>query len=321
MDSLYILGNGFDLAHNIDTNYWEFRKYLEEKEGEFLYAFEKLYNIDPLDETEYGYSEDIQEKWDEAVKETLWSEFEHSIGYPDIQSMLDYSISVLDDLNLETGNIGIKDTMDTYWRSTYGFISKLQDYVKDWISQIDISDVTPKKKDLLDNNNAFFFNFNYTKVLEKVYKIDNVLHIHGSINEDFEMSPFMGHCNLDEINKHIMLAKEADEAFNEGEASIQEAIANYLQTIYKDTHSYIFMNRSFFDRLSTVKNIIIFGWSAGEVDIPYLKEIRDSVSKDAKWTAYYYDKKAYNSLQSAFQATDITLQYKTEFIDSKYFWD
>ncbi len=317
-DTLYIFGNGFDLAHDISTSYWDFRQYLEKVDWQFLYAFEKIYDIEPLDETEYGYSIEAQERWDEAIKELLWSEFERSMGAPSIQSMLDSSDTVVGDLDLETGPIGIKDTMDEYWRSEYGFVDKLQDYVKDWISQIDINYVKPKKEALI-NSNAYFFNFNYTHILEKVYKIDSVLHIHGSLGDD--MPPFMGHCNIKDIKEHRKLAKEANEAFDEGGASIHEAICEYLQAIYKDTKYYISLYDYFFKHLHSVKNIIIIGWSAGEVDIPYLKKIRDSVSKDTKWTVYFYDKTAYDSLQKAFKDTNIIDNYETKFLNSKKFWD
>ena len=50
MNSLYIIGNGFDLAHGIDTRYWSFRTFLEENHWEFLQRFENLYGIQPLDE-------------------------------------------------------------------------------------------------------------------------------------------------------------------------------------------------------------------------------------------------------------------------------
>lgn len=38
---LYIVGNGFDLAHGLPTAYWNFREYLEKVDCGFLSAFEK----------------------------------------------------------------------------------------------------------------------------------------------------------------------------------------------------------------------------------------------------------------------------------------
>ena len=210
--------------------------------------------------------------------------------------------------------------MDEYWKDMYGFINKLQEYVCDWISEIDIDGIKPKSKELLYRD-GYFFTFNYTEVLEKVYGIDSVLHIHGSVGDTADIPPIMGHCNKTEIDEHIQKAKEADELYDEGGASIHEAIANYLEKIYKDTSENMFFNQNFFSKLHTVKNIIIMGWSGGEVDIPYLEKIRDSVSKEAKWTVYFHDKKTFDSLQIAFKKTNIINNYKTEFLDSPKFWE
>ena len=44
---LYIIGNGFDIAHGLPTQYWDFRKYLEKVDYDFLRAFEMHYYIYP----------------------------------------------------------------------------------------------------------------------------------------------------------------------------------------------------------------------------------------------------------------------------------
>ena len=321
MATLYIIGNGFDIAHGLDTSYWNFRSYLEMRDYEFLLSFEKMYDIEPLDETEYGYTIDAQKKWEKHIKEILWSEFERCMGNPNIQSMLDFSSSILDDLNLETGNVGIFDTMNDYWRAEFGFVKKLQTYVREWIAQIDLSNTLPKCEELFNNNKDFYLNYNYTRVLEDVYKIDDVLHIHGSIGDNFDMAPFMGHCNKEEIDIHKQQYEEAYESNCEGEASIRKAITEYLSEIYKDTSHYISIHKDFFEKLVSINEIKIIGWSAGEVDIPYLNKIRDSIPKKTKWTVYYYDDKAYNNLQKAFKENNIIDNFETEFLLSTSFWN
>ena len=37
---LYIIGNGFDQAHDLKTSYWDFRCYLERYAEDFLIEFE-----------------------------------------------------------------------------------------------------------------------------------------------------------------------------------------------------------------------------------------------------------------------------------------
>lgn len=321
MNSLYIIGNGFDIAHGIDTCYWNFRIFLEETHPDFLRLFESLYSIQPLDDSEYGYSEDAQKRWEARVNKELWSEFERSMATPDIQSMIDYSSSVVDSLNLDSGNDGIRDTMDEYWKREYKFIKELQGYVKEWIEQIDISKVLPKKHVLVNNESDYFFNFNYTRVLEDVYHVEHVLHIHGTIGTDANYDPFMGHCNYAEIEKRKHLSSEAEELYDEGDASIQEAIADCLSEIYKDTASYIAVNGYFFEHLHTVSNIVIIGWSAGDVDIPYLLKIKDSIRKDARWTVYYYNPAAYDSLSKALSECGVLDNFDVEFKETSTYWD
>ena len=66
---------------------------------------------------------------------------------------------------------------------------------------------------------------------------------------------------------------------------------------------------------------IFCGLSAGEVDLPYLRVINNSVQKDTHWTVYYYDQNAYNSLEKAFVDCEILGNFDVQFLESKFFWD
>lgn len=268
MRRLYIIGNGFDMAHGLQTSYWNFREFLQQKYHDFLYRFEKVYGFEPLDDTEYGYGQELQKKWDDAVFDKLWSRFEQDMALPDVEAMIGFSESVVGDLDLESGNTGIKDTMDEYWKQEYGFINNLQRYLKEWVSQIDLSEISPLQQKLLNNNVDSFFNFNYTAVLEMVYRIPCVFHVHGSVASERDGEPIIGHCNSHEILKRRNLSSKAEENFDEGGTSIQNAIANYLESIYKDTDRLIQINASFFKQLKDVNQVVIIGWSAGDVDLP-----------------------------------------------------
>ncbi|MBR0277675.1 MAG: hypothetical protein IJQ50_04360, partial [Clostridia bacterium] len=56
MSKLYIIGNGFDRAHGLDTEYKHFRRYLLENEETFLYDLEKLYGYPPFNSDVYHFS-------------------------------------------------------------------------------------------------------------------------------------------------------------------------------------------------------------------------------------------------------------------------
>ncbi len=314
--TLYIIGNGFDIAHGLDTRYWKFRGYLEKVDSDFLRTFESLYNIQPLDTSEPWYTQKAQEIWNEAVNHDLWSAFEEAMGVPNTTEMIELS----QDVTIGMPQVGIRDHMDSYWKEQYGFIAKLQSYVKEWIESVDTSGVKCKRKALIESDD-FFLNFNYTDILENVYGIEDVLHIHGGVSSVCDTPPIMGHCNEKDIQQYRVWAKEADEVFSEAEASVLDAVADYLEEIYKDTRERILFNQSFFENLCKVNHIVIIGWSAGDVDIPYLKEVISKVDKNTTWTVYWYDDTAYRALQTAFEKEGITDQKRIKYIQSDEFWD
>lgn len=63
MKTLYIVGNGFDMAHKLPTSYWHFREYLEDMHQDFLADFEYLYNIGRIDLSNPRVSERTVSRW------------------------------------------------------------------------------------------------------------------------------------------------------------------------------------------------------------------------------------------------------------------
>lgn len=316
MKTLYIIGNGFDVAHGLNTSYWGMREYIGERDPEFLSFFEARYNIWPLDDTEPWYTDKAQERWNKSVNHNLWSVFEHHIGNPNTTEMIEMSESVTEGMP----KIGIRDHMDYYWKDEFGSIKKIHAYIKDWIETISTDKLKPICKSMISSTDIFL-SFNYTDVLEKVYGIDNVLHIHGGVASISDIEPIMGHCNEQDIKKHRRWAKEADDEFAEAEASVQDAVADYLEAIYKDTNKQIYLNYNFFERLKFVNHVVIIGWSGGEVDLPYLKRIVDSLCPSTRWTVYWYNEVAYNALKNAFKKVGNVDLNLVKFEQSDKFWD
>lgn len=320
MKRLYVIGNGFDIAHNLKTGYWDFRIFLEKNYYDFLNSFEKMYGIETMDPSEYRYSESAQKRWNDNVYDELWSEFENNLGHPDIDEMLEGSKVIVEDLRLDGGNIGIVDTMNQYWKNQYGFIEKLKTYLKEWIETIDTNHIKPIRKSLVKANSDMYLSFNYTDTLERVYRINRVMHIHGGVKKAEYMEPIIGHCNQDEITKCRKCAEKAEEQFEEGETSIQNAVANYLEEVYKDTNYFININIDFFNQLKDIDTVIIIGWSAGKADLPYLKVIKEYIAPNAKWQVYWYDKRSLDAIQSAFRELGIDKYFEVKYYQSDDFW-
>lgn len=320
MKTLYIIGNGFDIAHGLNTTYWNFRNYLIQNHPNFIQKFERLYGIETFFDFDDQISESSKKQRENRIKECLWNEFENQIGHPYIDYMLDISEFILKQLDLDIGLIGIKDTMDSYWSAQYGYVKKMEQYLKEWIESIDTSIVKPKRLSLVKSSD-YFLSFNYTDLLEKIYKIEDVLHIHGGVHSAYDVDPIMGHHNNKDIEIHKKKAYEEKDRFAEGEASIHQGISNYLQSLYKDTERIIFSKRYFWDKLKDVDEVIIFGWSIGSADLSYLKKIRESVDQNAKWIVYYYDSKAYTWLIEVLNSLSIDQTFGVHYIPASEFWD
>lgn len=270
--NLFIIGNGFDLAHGLKTKYEHFRDYLEEIDGFFLGSLEEM----------YGYSIGSSS---ELIKDYLWKDFEGNLSYIDETSIIEQGEDI--ELGLEWEDIGVEDTLNLHWESQYKFIQALNEYVMKWIKGININ--VQKNTDFI-NAEDLFITFNYTLLLEEVYDVSkyNVLHIHGSVDED-DILPIMGHGNKDKIIETREIARNSKEKFREKQSSIYNAIADYYERTLKDVNFHILTNDSFFRRLIDINSISIIGHSLGDVDMPYFKEIFENVSEDTIWNIYLYN--------------------------------
>jgi len=193
-------------------------------------------------------------------------------------------------MGLEGGDIGIEDTLNDYWEEQYGYIERLNEFIKLWINQININ--TPQKINKIKNDtNDLFLTFNYTLLLEEIYGINknNMVHIHGSIDEENDFPPVIGHCDSFKISRMRRRADEAGEELDEKESSICNALAKYYERTFKDVNYYISIHTDFFRRLSGVDNIFIIGHSFGDVDMPYFKRIKQNTKQDVIWNIYYHD--------------------------------
>lgn len=273
---LFVIGNGFDLAHGLKTKYKDFREYLEKDDEHFLYALEGMYGF-------------CRESNRQGVEKYLWEEFEKNLSCINEGEIIDFGTGI--DMGLEGGDIGIEDTLNDYWEEQYGFIEKLNCYVKEWVEKIDLN-IDRKSKIISEEFNDLFLTFNYTLVLENIYAIDsnNILHIHGSIDKWYDCEPVIGHGDYFKINEMKQLAYEASEEFWEKEASIYSAIANYYERTLKDVEYFKRTNNSFFKQLNRVTEIFIVGHSFGEVDKVYFQEIKKNVGDDIMWNVSYHDK-------------------------------
>ena len=281
---LFIIGNGFDRGHGLPTQYWDFRTFLEKRDPSFLATFEQHYDIYP------------NTPKDEKSK-MLWNELETNLANIDEDVIIDIGTGI--DMGLESGDVGIEDTLYAFFSDEYGYIQSLAKYLKQWVRTIKIRDA--KKRTSLIIDNALYITFNYTAVLENVYCISHskITHIHGSLRE-YDIDPVIGHGNHERINNILKKRREAENIFDEKLTSICKAVEDYYKTTFKDVNHYV-------SRLPKISNleideICVIGHSLAGVDMPYFRQIDNLTKKCVVWKVYYYQptekKKFKNSLIS-----------------------
>ena len=275
-NKLYIIGNGFDLHHNLKTSYYDFRDYLKIHNR-------KIYDL--LDQYMCYLLDDLSND----LSNNLWGNFEENLSYLDIEQMY------LDNSDL-IPNIEIGDLSDDYYDS-YEFLyemeriydkltTQLVETFKVFISEamsIDDLEILKHKVDI--DINARFLCFNYTDTLERIYNIQqkNINYIHNSIKNSSE-NIILGH-SIDP-SKFSLKIKNKDfyKPYDEGRLMLNK----YFETMHKPTNKIIEKNRSYFNSLSNTNKVYVLGHSISKVDIPYFEKIVQVINKNVEWIVSYY---------------------------------
>ncbi|MGG0360134.1 bacteriophage abortive infection AbiH family protein [Bacillus tropicus] len=299
---LFIIGNGFDLGHDLPTQYWNFRCYLEEHQGDFLRDFEEKYYL-----------------WGEWLQTYLWNDLEYNLANIDEHVLIEQMLQKTD-LGLESGNIGIEDTLNNYFGGEFKYIEELTYYLKEWIEVVNQELAVKNRRTSLINENHqdIFINFNYTTTLEDIYNISrsNVLHIHGVVNSDDEL--VLGHSNSSRIDYFKENYTNYQNIFDEQRAPIYKVLADYCSKTYKDVDNYI--DQLFPLNFDAVERVIIIGHSLGDVDLPYFKEVKEQVNENTEWHVYYFVENEIEKFRNQLTKIGIIEQY-IEFIHSDIFYD
>lgn len=251
---LFILGNGFDIAHGLRTRYSDYRKFLKKNDKNFLYQFENQFHF---------------------CADALWANLEENID----------QIDLLDDPGCDETDLGleceedIQYTLDADYNEKFNFLGKYSTNLNLWIESIEINSVSKKTNNISED--GYFITFNYTKVLEEIYGIDeqHVLHIHGCVGEEL----ILGKDNNERKN---YLDEKKDNLTEWGKAA-EPYLQKYMSITNKDTVELGKKVENFIKSLD-IEEINIIGLSVSSVDISYLIKIKEIVNKNCTWNFYYY---------------------------------
>lgn len=292
MKNLYIIGNGFDIYHGLDTKYQSFAKYLSQTDSEVYDLILDYYGLPDISEEPVG---------DEEY--AAWATFELSLAD------LDYE-QVLDDHSDSIANPGSEDFRDRDWHTyqidmeliieklTKRLISNFNNFILNVQYPANIDD-----KRLQFALSRQFLNFNYTDTLQRYYDVDSqeICYIHEKSSKD-DCKIILGH-GTDPSNFEVK-DPEPPKGLNEEELqewreqmsdqydysyeSAKDEILSYYIKAFKNTLSIIDKNISFFESLNKVENIYVLGHSISDVDIKYFEAIKKYTPQEAKWHVTFY---------------------------------
>lgn len=276
---LYIIGNGFDLHHGMNCSYKNFQEWMYENNPDVIEKADEIYGI-------------CGDEW--------WSDFENQLASLDaIRYSSEIAFENQPDLLSEHCDRTWNDAEFEVENQLEGLYTDLRECFHEWILQLK-SPLESRKIDLITQDTVFL-NFNYTKTLENLYGINQhkILHIHGCIdeNEDFILGHGKSYKDIESMNTIGLpeppeglpteeLAEFYKEHAGDGqmlhEQLAEEAAIRGIASQRKPVDKLIKKNEDFFNSLSDISHIHVYGMSLSEVDIPYLKHI-SSMAKSAKW--------------------------------------
>lgn len=276
---LYIIGNGFDIAHGLPSKYSDFYAYLTQNREDVLEEMEQYYYI--------------------GSDSNLWSDFERKLEenmcYDSLAEIIyenapDFSSDNFRDADWYDAQIYVEQECDE-------LLDKIRSGFEGWINSLELNTIAEKYG--IDKT-ARFLTFNYTEILEQVYRIpaENILHIHNKMGENL----IFGHGKDVEVfnvtaalygdeNTHQIIDEETGEITTTEvghERFAENAVCAFYDKMCKHTEKIIETHSDFFRSLADTDEIIVIGHSYNEIDFPYFKKISESVSDRVGWDLYYY---------------------------------
>lgn len=257
MKHLYIIGNGFDCHHGMNTGYLQFKKWLKEKG---MAVFDTINNLFECRDDEW--LQNFERNLATAVTSEIVNE-ETINNYPDLAS------DNFRDRDWYDAELAVEKRLST----AYG---EIRNAFHQWVDELKKGD--ENKKIELKTDDAVFLTFNYTSTLETLYGIDenNVLHIHGKAGTNDEL--VLGHgVSFDDIKK--MLEKVYPD---NGDMVIKRAKSAAVNGVFKqlkNVNEIIKKHEEWFSSLKNVTNLYFYGHSFGKVDLPYFRNILSMVNK------------------------------------------
>lgn len=297
MNNLIIIGNGFDLAHNMKTSYLDFMRYIidthcKDEKREFcsnlfrlpndIDSFESLMEVFKKSQIPYGRGDSLQV-------------IDNSILVRLIRVLLDdFSLNNWCDIEYRyfslLKNIGNKPNLFKNAKALNEEFTLLKNYLEDYLLTQEFTgepiDAYEYLFSFLAQRDSLILNFNYTNTVERLYskttELSKILHIHGELKSD--LNPIIFGFAADNEDIKLLVDKEDNE---------------YLRNIKRHEYKRTSNEKALADYLSNHKNIrvAILGHSCGISDKLILEQILNHKNIHSVRIVYYNNYESYFNSQ------------------------
>ena len=339
MTTLFITGNGFDIAHELKTQYNDFRQYVVSRRSE-----RTSYN------GEIGISISlVQEQFQRlCLPDELWSNFEtqtikiineiqngkninlfgntySASSISNLETWVDIRKKITNILEEQTGKAGLSSEMHKLVRTMasniinhvvtveYSWVPCLYGIFQEWLTTINYEG---SNKHFSISKSDIAITFNYTDTLERLYGITDILHIHGSVSEtDGIVLGFHSEeldSDLPGLNEmHTTRFKEMRKASRDNGIKSSGSSEFYNANIgrfYKPVHQLVNKINTFLEN-KDFDEIFVIGHSYNEIDVPYFKELFKNYP-DKSYIFTYYSKEDETNVASMIDNIGPITNYK-----------
>ncbi len=249
---LYIIGNGFDLWHDIPSSYWQFKEFVRNHDRDLL---------------------DTVDNYLPAGND--WSDLESALGEIDADGIIDdlghFMSSYGTDDWSESGHHDFQYEVD---RLVQCLSARLRLRFGQWIRQLPIPTLATARQRLQTiDPSARFLTFNYTATLRDLYDVPDahVLHIHGRADL-LDCDLVLGHA-WNPLERKSLNSRPDIEDIDTRLIEANDILDAYFSSTFKPSAELIQIHRPFFERLSRLEEVVVLGHSLSEVDAAYFKAL------------------------------------------------
>lgn len=273
--TLYIIGNGFDLAHGIKSSYADYKSFYSDKENCENGGAES-YMIRPK-ERECIVEKGLKPETFFGELSGDWSNIEEALGTYEVEAIRQYI-----ECDYKAKDFTEEDNLKSsclkyFFENT---INALRTLFKKWVDKININ-VNPNNKQYPFKKDSIFLTFNYTETLESLYGIEEfrMCYIHSKRKRDEEY--VFGH---NRYENPVVIQKHLDYI---GNVDVRKEVIDIMNDFVKPYDRCLNTLKHFLGN-EKINEVVVYGHSLGDVDFKYFQWLVGKIGNELPWTIDYY---------------------------------